>query len=298
MAKLDCIVCGARGHEITINNLPMLICDSCGLFWRASFDLPENFYETREFETEKRGKIEARYANSIGRIETLRRYADVNNLCDVGCGEGIFLKALNDLGYKNVFGLEPSLEARDFAVLNNLKIVAGGIENLSESFFTKNDVHTVTIFHVVEHLKDPYASLKLIYDNLGKGDKLAIETPDMDSYALKKSNYKNELINPEHLHYFNKTNLKKLLEKSGFTVIASGNRDFNEKNMSIRESLSRLGFINVSPDKKDSGAKYGEASLGVKDGNDSIFRTIVRRTLSSVVGFLGRGNYLWIVAQK
>ena len=300
--KFDCIICGNHGRKIVRNNLPMFICDSCGLFWRASFDLPENFYETRNFELEKTGKIDARYTNSIGRIQTLKKYVDLNNLCDVGCGEGVFLKTLNDSGYKNVVGLEPSIEAHDFSVRNKLKIIRGVTENLDKSFFGGNGIHTATMFHVIEHLKDPDGVLKMIYNNLEKGDKLVIETPDTESYILKTSGYKHELIYPEHLHYFNKANLRKLLEKSGFEFVASGNRDFNENNLSIKESLARLGFVKINARKKNAKAEFESKSINVAErGNgrkNGVLRHGARKFLSTIVRLMGRGNYLWIVVKK
>jgi len=153
-AKTECIVCGNQGKPIVRNDVSMLLCDKCGLYWRESFDLPCNFYDTREFELEKAGKEEARYANSLERIKTFQKYTNMNNLCDVGCGEGIFLKTLCDLGYKNSVGLEPSVEAREFATQNNLKIIQGGVENINKAFLNENRIHTLTLFHVIEHLSE------------------------------------------------------------------------------------------------------------------------------------------------
>lgn len=294
--KPNCIVCGSHSREVIKNDLPVLLCDSCGLFWRASFDLPENFYETREFDLEKTGKINARYTNSLERIETLNKYADLNNLCDVGCGEGVFLKALIDLGYSNIVGLEPSKKVHNFATQNKLKIIKGGIEDLSKSFLGENGIHTITMFHVIEHLKDPSEVLKMIRDLFSKGDKLIIETPNMDSYIFRKNNYEHEIICLEHLYYFNKSNLEKLLERSGFRIIASGNRDFNEKNMSIRESLVRLGLIKVRKELKTTNSDFNSQSTSSSVGG--IFRRMIRKLLSKIVSSTGTGNYMWIVAEK
>lgn len=297
-AKSECIVCGNMGREIVRNDLPILICDLCGFFWRANFELSDNHYETRCFDLSNKRKIDARYSNSAKRIETFKKYADLNNLFDVGCGEGIFLKVLKDLGYKNIIGLEPSTMGLDFATIDEAKILHGNIENINESFLKENDIHTITMFHVIEHLKDPCAVVKTIYDNIKKGDKLIIETPDTNSYVLKKSNYENELIYPEHLHYFNKSNLQKLLEKSGFTVVAFGNRDFDEENMSIRESFVRLGLIKISGKTKTARNNYkGDSAVSVS-GTSGILRHIARRVFSCAVHILGRGNYLWIIVEK
>lgn len=296
-ATFDCIVCGGEGREVVRNDLPMLLCDVCGLFWRKSFELNECHYEQRSFDLENKEKINARYANSLERIGTFRKYINMDNVCDVGCGEGIFLRALRDSGYQNTIGLEPSTEVCDFAVANKLEIFNGSIENLDKTFFNEHNVHTVTMFHVIEHLKDTKEVLTIIYDNLKKGDRLVIETPDTNSFVFTKTNYKNEFIYPEHLYYFNKNNLQKLLVGIGFTLIVSGSRDFKEKNLSIRQSLARLGFVD-SPHQKQSEINAEQVDSGDKKINSGILRTIARRLLSILVKLMGRGNYLWIIVEK
>lgn len=297
--KSDCIVCGNKGREVVRNNLPMFLCDTCGLFWRTSFELGDNHYEQRGFELENKGKIGARYANSLERIDLFRKYADLNNISDIGCGEGVFLKALSQRGYKNVIGLEPSVVARDFALINNLKVFEGEIQNLDASFFVKNNIHVVTMFHVVEHLKDPQDVLKMIFDNLKKGDRLIVETPDTSSRIFINTNYQNEFVYPEHLYYFNKNNLRSLLKKIGFTTIATGNRDFNERNLSIRGALARLGVVDFPQfgerrfEKKLTGTILKENRV-----KSDILRTLVRYFLSRIVKLCNRGNYVWIIVKK
>lgn len=294
----DCVVCGGKGMEVMRNNLSMYICNTCGLFWRKNFELDDRHYEQRSFELENKEKINIRYANSLERIETLRKYINLNDVCDIGCGEGVFLKALSDLGYKNTIGLEPSIKARNYASANNLNIFEGEIESVNGLFFKKHNAHIVTMFHVIEHLKNPKEVLKGIYDNLTEGDHLVIETPDTDSRIFTKTNYRNKFIYPEHLFYFNKNNLQKLLKEIGFTSIASGNRDFNEKNLGIRESISRLGIIDGFLNEGNTKTPLDDPSFTDKKINNGILRTMVRKLLSKVVIYMGRGNYLWVIVKK
>lgn len=293
----DCIVCGTRGREVMRNNLLMFLCDECGLFWRRSFELNDRHYEQRGFELENSDKINARYTNSIERIGTLRKYIRLDNVCDVGCGEGVFLKALSDLGYKNTIGLEPSIKAQGYALVNNLKIFEGDVEDMNSSFFKKHDTHVVTMFHVVEHLKNPKEVIKRIYDNLNTGDFLILETPDTNSLVFKKTNYKNEFIYLEHLYYFNKKNIKKLLEDIGFKIVSIGHRDFDPENMSIRDSLARLGFGQHKDRPPVKNTKKWRAVQKIEI-NDNITKKIVRTALSRLVTLFNRGNYLWVIAKK
>lgn len=297
-AKPDCIVCSKVGREVVRNNLPMLLCEACGLFWRRSFDLPKNYYEDMDFGVDNKDKVQLRYTNSEERARTFAKYADLNNLCDVGCGEGIFLKVLQDFGCRNVIGLEPSANVMSFALEKGITVIEGSVEALEDSFFKDRGIHTVTMFHVIEHLKDPKATITRLYDCLAKGDKLILETPDTESFMLRKSNYNHELIYPEHLYYFNKVNLSRLLEQSGFTIVASGNRDFNQKSLSIKESLTRLGLLPVHQRKGKVADNFDRASSVAIKSDNGILKQMIRRMLSEIVTILGRGTYLWFVVQK
>jgi len=294
--KNKCIICFKKGRTVVRNNLSMFLCDSCNLFWREDFSLPENHYENQDFRLSNE-KIEQRVSNAKDRINIIKKYVTLDNLCDIGCGEGVFLKTLKDLGYKNLVGLEPGKVAQDFAKTNNLKIVEGSIESLDRKFFSENNIHTVTMFHVIEHLNDPFKLLKKVFDSMSVGDKLVIETPDMESYLLKKLNYVHELIYPEHFYYFNKKNIKKILKNIGFKIVVSGNRDFDPKNMSIRESLMRLGLLRPMGrvvGKSDTTSMTGK----IKEIKDNPIKTIIRSILSKAVTFFDRGSYLWLVAEK
>lgn len=114
-----------------------------------------------------------------------------------------FLKTLEKYGYKNIIGVEPSSMAVDFARKNGANVFLGKVDDIPSILENKN-IHTITMFHVIEHLDNPLESLKIIFDNLKTGGNLILETPNIDAYSFKKTNFKHKLIYPEHLFYFNK----------------------------------------------------------------------------------------------
>src|SRR3989344_8278823 len=94
-----CIACGGPYAEMLLNGLKYRECKNCGLLWREEFDTDREYYENNEINLSEL-KIRERYANAVDRIKTFRQYVNLNNLCDIGTGEGIILKALRDYGYK------------------------------------------------------------------------------------------------------------------------------------------------------------------------------------------------------
>lgn len=289
-----CILCNVDADSLVLNGLKTKQCPDCKLIWLEKFS-QEDY---KEFDIDiRQKKLKAREQNCVARFRLLKRFFDFNNLCDVGCGEGIFLKLLRDEGYVNLFGIEPNRRNVNFAKSMGLDIKEGSVQNFSQ--IATKETRGVTLFHVLEHLEDPLLDLKVIYKTLPQGGRIALETPDVESYYVKKLNYNHSLICPQHNFYFNSRNLKNLLEKSGFKIVASGRRDFNMHNKSLKEILFRLGFI-FYPEK--SVVKISSSGLGNLPKASGFLRsaavTAAKKILVPIIIALGRLDFIWIVAEK
>ncbi len=298
----ECIICGGLPDELVLNNLAMRKCRGCGLIWRKNFDISLQHYVKKDRDLSQ-GKQERRFSNCQARVETFGKYINLNNLCDVGCAEGMFLKALRDFGYKNAVGIEPSAsdEYAEFAKENHLNIQRGAIKDIGE-IINKHNIRTVTMFHVIEHLENPLESLKIIYDNMTPGSHLVVEVPNTDAQSLKKSNYEHEhLIYPEHLFYFNEKNLKLLLEKIGFKITARGKRDFNPKvSLNISESLFRLGLWRKNIHSNEYKAMEIRSPVSFRPNNllTGKIRDVIRFILNRIIIISGRQDIMWMIARK
>ncbi|MEK7167937.1 MAG: class I SAM-dependent methyltransferase [Patescibacteria group bacterium] len=288
----ECQICGNSSVGLVLNDLPMKKCVNCGLVWRQDFDIDPDCYREEHIYLGSE-KVKGRSSNSRQRIAIFKKYADLNNLLDVGTGDGIFLKTLTLQGYRNVLGLEPSIKNADFIKDNNLRVIEGCLSDICR-VVRENNINTVALFHVIEHLPDPLESLKLVFDGLKKGDKLIIETPDIEAYAFRKRDYRTKNFYNEHLFYFNQKNLKDILVKAGFKAVASGRRDFDQFNMSIKECLFRLGLLN----DKIATVEKKEKTAGFSSKEDSALTKLARKVLSRAVVALNRLNYSWIVVEK
>ena len=297
-----CIICGNEGTPIILNDLPMKKCRVCGLVWLENFDIQLSHYENLEDIDLSSDKIKRRINNCIDRANTIKKFLDLNNLCDIGCGDGLFLKVLQEQGFENLIGIEPNIHLVDFAKNNGLKIIRGSIED-AERVIRFNGIKIVTMFHVIEHLPDPLATLKSIYTSLDYDGKLVLETPDIESYSIKKTNYKNELIYPKHLFYFNQSNLEQLLEEVGFKIIFSGKRDFDQNHLSLSEIFFRLGIFSRHP--KGGGTKGPSTNnssyknpISKTGGLRKLATKLARTILSRIVKITGRSDYIWMVVAK
>ncbi len=280
-----CIVCGSQEREeLELNGLPLFKCRSCSLMWRKTFDIPLSHYE----ETDPRSSPEraaARKRNALDRVRTLFAGIPKTQVCDVGTGEGTFLAALKEEGGEGV-GIEPGHRYREEAAAMGVRMVGETFNDVPRAI-QKEGVRTLTLFHVIEHVERPDEMLQLFFGALPAGGRVVIETPNMHSPVLGAAHYKDPLVYPEHLYYFNEDNLRRLLENVGFHISAQGRRDFDQYNMPIRQSLHRLFSSSY-------GTQVPLAPAAAQGG----WRAKVRSWLARRVVATGRLNYVWIVAER
>ena len=294
----ECIICGTNNvKEIVRNKLSMLECQMCNLVWRQEFDVETSHYKNKEIGLGKT-KLDARIRNVKDRIKLIKKYIEPNNLCDIGTGEGVFLLELKKQGYKNIIGIEPNKKAVFFAKSRGLKVFEASLDKIPDIIIRDNNIHTITLFHVIEHLENPRKALEMIYNNLSIGDYLIIETPNDKAYSFLKAKYEHPLIYQEHLFYFDTKNLILLLESIGFKIQAKGKRGFNQHNMSIQKSLCCLGVSKPSLPSTENNCCEKINIPENESIRNSITRILVRKALNLLVVFLGRVDYQWVIARK
>ena len=117
-----------------------------------------------------------------------------DNIIEIGCGKGTFIKKVLKDSSINIVGLETSSEAVNDARSNNLPVYLNHIgEYVKENPNSKIDV--IIAFQVLEHLTNPLEFLKTHIKHLAKGGKLIICVPNLDCFYK----YSDELLDmPPH----------------------------------------------------------------------------------------------------
>jgi 2-polyprenyl-3-methyl-5-hydroxy-6-metoxy-1,4-benzoquinol methylase len=158
----------------------------------------------------------ARCGLGSGRGSGLPRFTGQGRALDIGTGNGIYAATLARLGWK-VTGVEfDPVTAENTARRLNLDIFTG---SLDEAKFDANTFDFVSMFHVIEHLTDPIATLlecrRIMSDRAG----IMIRTPNFDSLVRKKfGRFWRGVEAPRHLFLFNANSLTQVLEKAGFKI--------------------------------------------------------------------------------
>ena len=142
-------------------------------------------------------------------------------ILDVGCANGGLLKALQEQGYNDLLGIDPSP-----LCVNNTRSL--GIEAKSGSIFQPleiSDMDCVILSHTLEHVQDVRGAINWI-DAALKTDKnscLYIEVPDATRYSqFVFAPFQD--FNTEHINHFSFTSLSNLLKLYGFIPIEQGTK--------------------------------------------------------------------------
>ncbi len=150
----------------------------------------------------------AKYSGQVG--------APPGRVLDVGCATGGFLSEAKVAGWE-CLGIELSEYAADIARSEyGLTVLQGDIflGELPKSHFT-----LLTMWHVLEHLIDPVATLKRAGELLEPGGALFIELPNWASLGrIVKGKAWGQLKPPEHINYFTPASLSAAVTAAGFRI--------------------------------------------------------------------------------
>ncbi|MFN0135027.1 MAG: class I SAM-dependent methyltransferase, partial [Phycisphaerae bacterium] len=142
--------------------------------------------------------------------------AERGELLDLGCGTGIFLDEARRAGWRTS-GYEVSDYGVAQAQARELDVAAMPIEGLQLS---PARFDCVTLWDVIEHVRDPGATIAAAAHGLKPGGLLAVSTGDITSLCARLSGPKWHLFNlPEHLFFFSPDSLSRIIESRGCKVV-------------------------------------------------------------------------------
>lgn len=195
----------------------MVVCHGCGILYSNPI-LKAKYIERLYIEAgvpKNNDLSNASYVYYFYLKKTLGGLSRSSSILDIGCGNGFLLSRLKRLGYKNIYGVEPSRESvvkREANLKkNNIKV---GL--YKRGLYKKNFFDLITFFQVYDHLVDPNKFLRDCYYNLKPGGVVFALMHNTDSMSLKILGESSPIIDVQHIHLFNKNNVKRIFEKNGF----------------------------------------------------------------------------------
>jgi 2-polyprenyl-3-methyl-5-hydroxy-6-metoxy-1,4-benzoquinol methylase len=151
------------------------------------------------------------------KIGLMPNFVKNGRLLEIGCSHGTRLEELKKIGW-NVSGVEMDKKSAEFAQKEKaLSVQNKKIEKLS---FKKNSFDVVIMSMVLEHLYDPFGTLKRITSWLKPDGQLLFSIPYFEGFefsVFKEYSYGLQL--PTHITFFNKKILEAYLSKLGYKDI-------------------------------------------------------------------------------
>jgi SAM-dependent methyltransferase len=141
-------------------------------------------------------------------IELVKRYVrEPRRLLDVGAGAGSFVRAALDQEW-NAVGIE-----RSGAAISRAKQFYE-VDLLSEVPPEQFDV--ITLWDVIEHLRDPQEFLMMLQEHLTEDGYLFVETGNLESWLRAFLGDEWHLYLFDHHYYFSPSSLQEILRRAGY----------------------------------------------------------------------------------
>ncbi len=217
---------GFDKSSIALREGPLQRCRECGQLvsqcdeatyhdGMKEFDVPNGTFpgsENLRRHVHRSRKIIRRITKSLHKKES------EIDLLDVGCSSGSFLVVARDYGFR-VAGVEPAPAAAKTAREMQFVIYEGTLESLN---LVEESYDAITMFEVIEHLKNSVIVLKECNRILRLGGIVVICTGNTESWTVmhmaEEWEYLDMAKHGGHISFFNPISVRMLAERTGFEI--------------------------------------------------------------------------------
>lgn len=219
-----CKACRAPHNAATSlgikNGFELRPCAECGSVTVDPFPTIEQlieFYQSYKGSVNYRAKEQKKIRRARRRIQRLMRYTKGRRFLDVGCNYGFTVKAALDLGLD-----AKGIDIDDVAVKQSVQSFGvGKFETISVEDYARNGGRADIIYssEVIEHVHDPDGFVKALADILVDDGIAYLTTPQAGHWRVPRNFTQwDQVMPPEHITYFSREGLTRLLAKHGLRV--------------------------------------------------------------------------------
>ena len=189
----ECPVCNNKEFSksgIILKEGELLVCDKCTQL--VSQCSEEKYFKSMEEFNVSQGTLADNektlrrayrvHSKRLIKCESLiDKKRDNIKLLDVGCSSGSFLKSAKEYGLTNISGVEPASKAAQTAIDSGFDVKIGFLEDIN---LESNCYDIITLFEVIEHLKEPKSLLSECHKILNKNGIFLISTGNANSWTV------------------------------------------------------------------------------------------------------------------
>jgi len=232
---VHCPICQATNFtpRFVVKGIVIEACSDCGLIVQnpqPSDDQLASIYGSNyfigssendrlgsQFDLVKRATASLQLGEIAAYLDQHGRAANGLSLLEVGCGHGNMLLEARNKGYQ-VHGLDYSADAARVA---NGKLGADVVRvgALTRDIFPERSFDVCVLADVIEHIRDPASFIQDIRRILKAGGIVFIATPSTASWSARLLGRHWMEYKPEHLFYFDRGTITRLLDNAGFDRI-------------------------------------------------------------------------------
>lgn len=239
---VTCPACGTASDPVSSF---IAFCGECGHRWLSNTQQDHAEHEARTYTSDYAGyRPDPKFvatATAVTRAELAMRVPPPGRVLDVGCGAGDFMIVAKSLGY-DVEGIDISEASADICQSKGLNACAANF--LSHEFDGNFDL--ITMWDVVEHLRDPSSFFERAGGLLSKRGYIFAKIPGFGDLTVALSNWwpraAGTLLGaPNHVQYFDRESLSALLARNSFEVewFDAGNARSPPTGGSLKRRLAR-----------------------------------------------------------
>ncbi len=280
MESVNCIICNRKtefellfkARDILYNvpgEFQIVRCKECGLmminprldknemkkYYPANYGPYKNYFANRLYTSNSKIKLILKKIKLLRIIQsTKNKFFDTSGnripsykkkgiVLEIGCATGSFLNEMKKKGWE-VEGIEMDEKSVKYAKKNGLNVHLGDIVDYD---FGPNKYDLILMFMVLEHLYNPLEVLKKCRNIITKDGYLVLSIPNSGSWEFKFfKGLWHALQPPNHLYFYNKKSIRKLLEISGFKIV----KIFYQSNIS--SLIASTGYLLRDKFKKET----------------------------------------------
>lgn len=222
--KVNCAVCGSNNSKIAClkDGFNIVRCTDCGLYYvnpRLKRKKLSELYNNDEispvdYYIETKKADEKTFRKRLKAIEkTLGRKGQI---LDIGCNIGTLLFVAKDLGWE-CFGLDINKKVREYFVGSGIDLKIGDVLEVK---YPRRHFDVVVMNDLIEHVPDPKSTLLRVREWLRDDGVIFLVTPDGGSLMFSLLGKRWFHLKPnEHIYYFTKKSLSRLLTEAGFEIV-------------------------------------------------------------------------------